>query len=126
MDTFTEKKKPTFLIVDDSILMRNMIRMYLNSFGFEIVAEAEDGIEAIQKYIRSKPDIVTMDITMPRMDGISAIKKIIKYDPTAKIIVCSAAGEKENIIQAIRAGAKDFLIKPLQQERIITSIKLLS
>lgn len=125
METRNEDKKPIFLIVDDSVLMRNMIRMYLYDFGFEVVVEAEDGIEAIEQYRRTKPDIITMDITMPRMDGIHAIKEIMTYDPAAKIVVCSATGKREMVTQAIKAGAKDFLLKPLQKERLAKSIEFL-
>ncbi|MCS6984431.1 MAG: response regulator [Leptospiraceae bacterium] len=110
------------LIVDDSGYMRQVIRKHLENKGYEIVGEAQDGLEAIQKYVELKPDIVTMDISMKKVGGIEATKKIKAIDPKAKIIIVSALGESRFIKEAIQAGAHDFIIKPFAEERLISSI----
>ena len=115
-------KKLRVLIVDDAIFMRTMIRDILEKNGFEIVGEAGSGKEAIEKFTRLKPDLVTMDIVMPEMGGIEAVKSIIKIDPTAKILMCSAMGQKALDIEAIQAGAKDFVVKPFQPSAVIEAI----
>lgn len=111
------------LVVDDAAFMRMMIKDILDKNGFEIVGEAADGHEAIEKFKELKPDLVTMDITMPEMDGITALKEIKAIDPTAKIIMCSAMGQQAMVIDAIQAGAKDFIVKPFQADRVIEAIK---
>jgi two-component system chemotaxis response regulator CheY len=111
------------LIVDDAAFMRMMIKDILVKNGFEVVAEAADGSQAVEKYFELKPDLVTMDITMPEMDGISALKEIKKTDPNAKIIMCSAMGQQSMVIDAIQAGAKDFIVKPFQADRVIEAIQ---
>lgn len=110
------------LIVDDAAFMRMMIKDILVKNGFEVVAEASDGREAIEKYQEYKPDLVTMDITMPEMDGITSLKKIRELDPQAKVIMCSAMGQQAMVIDAIQAGAKDFIVKPFQNDRVIEAI----
>lgn len=110
------------LIVDDAAFMRMMIKEILSKNGFEVVGEASDGLEAIEKYKEFKPDLITMDITMPEMDGIAALKEIKKLDPNAKIIMCSAMGQQAMVIDAIQAGAKDFIVKPFQADRVIEAI----
>ena len=115
-------KKIKVLIVDDAIFMRTMIRDILEKNGFEIVGEASSGKEAIEKYQRLKPDLVTMDIVMPEMGGIEAVKSIMKIDPNAKILMCSAMGQKALVIEAIQAGAKDFVVKPFQPSAVIEAI----
>jgi two-component system chemotaxis response regulator CheY len=110
------------LIVDDTAFMRMMLKTIITGKGYEVVGEAQDGIEAVEKYKELKPDIVTMDITMPRMDGIEAIKEIMKMDPDAKIIVCSAMGQKTLVIDALKLGAKDFIVKPFDADRVIEAI----
>ncbi|MER2237444.1 MAG: response regulator, partial [Psychrobacillus sp.] len=90
--------------------------------GFEVVGEAADGVQAVEKYAELKPDLVTMDITMPEMDGIEALKKIKEKDPSATIIMCSAMGQQAMVIDAIQAGAKDFIVKPFQADRVIEAI----
>lgn len=111
------------LIVDDAAFMRMMIRDILSKNGFEVVGEAQDGAQAIEKYKELKPDLITMDITMPEMDGISALKEIKKMDGNAKVIMCSAMGQQAMVIDAIQAGAKDFIVKPFQADRVIEAIK---
>jgi two-component system chemotaxis response regulator CheY len=110
------------LIVDDAAFMRMMIRGIVEPFGHEVVGEAKDGIEAIAKYKELKPDLVTLDITMPNMDGLEALKEIRKFDANAKIIMCSAMGQQSFVLDAIRAGAKDFLVKPFQPDRVMEAI----
>ncbi len=110
------------LIVDDAAFMRMMIKDILVKNGFEVVGEAADGAQAIEKYAELKPDLVTMDITMPEMDGIAALKKIKEKDPAATIIMCSAMGQQAMVIDAIQAGAKDFIVKPFQADRVIEAI----
>jgi two-component system, chemotaxis family, chemotaxis protein CheY len=111
------------LIVDDTLFMRTMLRKLLEDHGHQVVGEASTGEEAIQKYKILLPDLVTMDITMPDMDGISAAKEIIALDIKAKIIMCSAMGQQLLVLDAIKAGAKDFIVKPFQQERVLEAIK---
>lgn len=110
------------LIVDDAAFMRMMIRDILTKNGFEVVGEAEDGNQAIEKFKEVRPDLIMMDITMPEMDGIVALKEIKKIDPSAKIIMCSAMGQQTMVIDAIQAGAKDFIVKPFQTDRVIDAI----
>lgn len=110
------------LIVDDAAFMRMMIKDILTKNGFEIIGEATDGVHAIEKFKEVKPDLVTMDITMPEMDGITALKEIKKIDPNAKVIMCSAMGQQAMVIDAIQAGANDFIVKPFQNDRVLEAI----
>lgn len=110
------------LIVDDAAFMRMMIKDILAKNGYEIVGEAQDGKEAVEKYKELQPDLVTMDITMPEMDGITALKEIKNIDPKSIIIMCSAMGQQAMVIDAIQAGAKDFIVKPFQAERVLEAI----
>ncbi|MBO2518749.1 MAG: response regulator [Firmicutes bacterium] len=114
------------LVVDDTAFMRLTLRRTLERFGHEVVGEAADGEEAVQLYQELRPDLVTMDITMPKMDGITAIREIRKIDPRAKIIVCSAMGQKPMVIEALEAGAQDFLVKPFDAERVREAIERLN
>lgn len=111
------------LIVDDAAFMRMMVKDILSKNGFEVVGEAENGKVAIEKYKELKPDLVTMDITMPEMDGIAAVKKIKEIDDSARIIMCSAMGQQAMVIDAIQAGAKDFIVKPFQPDRVIEAVR---
>ena len=111
------------LIVDDAAFMRLMIKNMIEEAGYEVVGEASNGADGVEKYKKLKPDMVTMDITMPEMDGIQALKEIRRFDPDAKILMCSAMGQEALIVEAIKAGAKDFIAKPFQKERVIESIK---
>ncbi|MNH95794.1 Chemotaxis protein CheY [compost metagenome] len=111
------------LVVDDAAFMRMMLKDILIKGGHEIIGEAENGIVAIEKYKKLLPDLVTMDITMPEMEGIEALKHIKKEDPKAKVIMCSAMGQQAMVVNAIQAGAKDFIVKPFQADRVLESIK---
>ncbi|MBE6064857.1 response regulator [Clostridium cochlearium] len=111
------------LIVDDAAFMRMMIKDILEKNGFEVVGEANNGIKAVELYKKEKPDVVTMDITMPDMDGIEAVKEIKSIDPDAKVIMCSAMGQQTMVMDAIKAGAKDFIVKPFQPDRVLEAIK---
>jgi two-component system, chemotaxis family, chemotaxis protein CheY len=111
------------LIVDDAAFMRMMIKDILTKNGFEVVGEAADGNQAVDKYKELSPDLVTMDITMPEKDGIAALKEIKALDGNAKIIMCSAMGQQAMVIDAIQAGAKDFIVKPFQADRVIEAIQ---
>ncbi len=110
------------LIVDDAAFMRMMIKDILTKNGFEVVGEAQDGNQAIEKYKELEPDLVTLDITMPEMDGITALKEIKGTNPEAKVIMCSAMGQQAMVIDAIQAGAKDFIVKPFQADRVLEAI----
>lgn len=110
------------LIVDDAAFMRMMIRDILSKNGFEVVGEAQDGAQAVEKFKELHPDLITMDITMPEMDGIAALKEIKSIDPNAKVIMCSAMGQQAMVIDAIQAGAKDFIVKPFQSDRVVEAI----
>ena len=111
------------LICDDAAFMRMMIKDILTKNGYGIAGEAENGVVAIDKYNETKPDLVLMDITMPEMDGIQALKKIRENDPSAVVIMCSAMGQQAMVIEAIQSGAKDFIVKPFQAERVLEAVK---
>jgi len=111
------------LIVDDAAFMRMMVKDILTKNGFDVVGEAADGAQAVEKFKELKPDLVTMDITMPEMDGITALKEIKGIDPNARVIMCSAMGQQAMVIDAIQAGAKDFIVKPFQADRVIEAIQ---
>ncbi|MCM3759807.1 response regulator [Alkalihalobacillus oceani] len=113
----------SILIVDDAAFMRMMIKDILSKNGFEVVGEAANGAEAVEKYKELNPDLVTMDITMPEMDGIQALKEIKQIDGGAKVIMCSAMGQQSMVIDAIQSGAKDFIVKPFQADRVLEAIK---
>lgn len=111
------------LIVDDAAFMRMMIKDILTKNGFEIVGEADNGARAIEKYKEHTPDLVIMDITMPEVDGIAAVKEIKKINSDSKIIMCSAMGQQAMVIESIQAGARDFIVKPFQAERVVEAVK---
>src|SRR5213592_204815 len=103
--------------------MRTMISDILAQAGFEVVGEAETGSQAVEKYRQLKPDLVTMDIVMPDMGGIDAVRAIVKDDPDAKILMCSAMGQQALVVEAIQAGAKDFVVKPFQPSRVLEAVQ---
>ena len=111
------------LVVDDAAFMRMMVKDILTKNGYEVVGEAENGMKALEKNQELKPDLTTMDITMPEMDGISAVKEIKKVDPNAKIVMCSAMGQQAMVIEAIQAGARDFIVKPFQPDRVLEAVR---
>ncbi|WP_312459174.1 MULTISPECIES: response regulator [Proteiniclasticum] len=111
------------MIVDDAIFMRMKLKDILEKNGYEVVAEAQNGADAIEKFRAERPDIVTMDITMPEMDGIEALKGIKRIDPSAKVIMCSAMGQQAMVMEAIQSGALDFIVKPFETDRVIDSIQ---
>ena len=110
------------LIVDDAAFMRMMLKDILSKNGFDVVGEAENGKEAVTKYEELKPDIVTMDITMPEMDGIAAVKEIKEKHSDAKVVMVSAMGQQAMVIEAIRSGAADFIVKPFQPDRVLEAL----
>lgn len=111
------------LICDDAAFMRMMIKDILTKNGYNVAGEAENGVKAVEKYNELKPDLVLMDITMPEMDGIQALKKIKETDSSALVIMCSAMGQQAMVIESIQAGAKDFIVKPFQADRVIEAVK---
>lgn len=115
-------KKTKVLITDDSIVMRKMINEILNENGFEIVGEAKDGGEAYDLYKELKPDLVTMDIVMPREDGIETLKRIMEFDPKARIIIVSGLHQKALLFEAMETGAKDYVIKPFDKEELVEAL----
>ena len=114
------------LICDDAAFMRMMIKDILTKNGYNVAGEAENGAKAVEKYNELKPDLVLMDITMPEMDGIQALKNIKASDAGAQVIMCSAMGQQAMVIEAIQAGAKDFIVKPFQADRVLEAVKTLS
>ena len=111
------------LICDDAAFMRMMIKDILTKNGYNVVGEAENGAKAVEKYQELKPDLVLMDITMPEMDGIQALKAIKAADPSATVIMCSGMGQQAMVIESIQSGAKDFIVKPFQQDRVLEAVR---
>ena len=111
------------LICDDAAFMRMMIKDILTKNGYTVAGEAENGLKAVEKYAELKPDLVLMDITMPEMDGIQALKKIKSTDPAASVIMCSAMGQQAMVIESIQAGARDFIVKPFQADRVLEAVR---
>lgn len=111
------------MIVDDAAFMRATLKDVITKGGYNVVAEAVNGVDAIDKYKIHKPDVVTLDITMPEMDGLQALGKLIEIDQQARVIMCSAIGQQANVMEAIKCGAKDFIVKPFQPDRVIQAIK---
>jgi two-component system chemotaxis response regulator CheY len=109
------------LVVDDAMFMRSMIKDILKLAGgrYEVVGEATNGKEAIDRYRELRPQLVTMDIVMPHLDGIEATREILKVDPAANIVICSAMGQEALVVESISAGAKDFIVKPFTSERVL-------
>lgn len=112
----------TFLVVDDAIFMRTVLKKMLTEAGFTVAGEAGNGLQAIEMAEQLKPDVVTLDITMPEMDGIEAIEKILEVSPDTKIIMCSAMGQHSKVVEAIKRGARDFIVKPFEKTRVLQAI----
>ncbi len=110
------------LIADDSSFMRTILKKVLLPAGYDIAGEAANGLEAVERFTELKPDLVILDVTMPEIDGIEALRRIMTLDPEALCIICSAIGQRWMIVQAIEYGAKDFIVKPFQADRILTAI----
>ncbi len=115
----------TVLVCDDAIFMRTMITDILTQAGYEVVGEAESGAQAVERYRELRPNMVTMDIVMPDMGGIDAVREIVKIDPEARILMCSAMGQQALVVEAIQAGAKDFVVKPFQPSRVLEAVQRL-
>ncbi len=113
------------LITDDALFMRTTLRNILTKNGYEVVGEAANGRESVELFLKTRPDIVTMDITMPEMDGITAVKEIRKLDAGANVIMCTAMGQKNMVMEAVAAGARDFIVKPFQPDKVIEAIQKL-
>ncbi|NYB72604.1 MULTISPECIES: response regulator [Sedimentibacter] len=111
------------MIVDDAAFMRMMIKDTLLKNGYENIIEAADGEIAVQSYKTEKPDLTLMDITMPNKNGLEALKEIKEMDPSAKIVMCSAMGQESMVVEAIRSGAKDFIVKPFKAERVLKTVQ---
>ncbi len=110
------------MIVDDAAFMRATLKDLLTKGGFEVICEAVNGQDAIDKYKVHKPELITMDITMPEMDGLQALKSIMEIDSSANVIMCSALGQQSSVLEAIKSGAKDFIVKPFQPDRVIEAL----
>lgn len=111
------------LIVDDAVFMRTVLKKMLTEENYEVVGEASNGHEAIKKAQELQPDVVTLDITMPEMDGVTALPEILKASPNSKVIMCSAMGQQPMVVDAIKNGAKDFIVKPFQKARVVQAIE---
>ncbi|MDD2282337.1 MAG: response regulator [Eubacteriales bacterium] len=115
--------KKRILVVDDAAFMRMMIRDILTKNNFEVAGEATNGEEAVSKYIELKPDLVTLDITMPGMDGVTVLKKIRQHDPAARVVMCSAMGQQAMVVEAIQNGARDFINKPFHPQKVVEILR---
>ncbi len=111
------------LICDDAVFMRTMVADILRGAGYEVVGEAETGVQAVEQYKALQPDLVTMDIVMPDMGGIDAVREIRRHDPGARILMCSAMGQQALVVEAIQAGASDFVVKPFQPSRVLDAVE---
>jgi two-component system chemotaxis response regulator CheY len=111
------------LVVDDALFMRKVVSDALNKGGHEVIGEAANGHEAVEQFQSLKPEVMTLDITMPEKDGLSALKEIIAMDPQARVVMCSALGQESKVLEAIKAGAKDFVVKPFQPDRVLSAIE---
>jgi two-component system chemotaxis response regulator CheY len=113
----------SILIVDDAVFMRTVLKKMLTEEGYDVVGEASNGVEAITKAKEFLPDVITLDITMPEMDGVTAIPGILKNSPNSKVIMCSAMGQQPMVVEAIKNGAKDFIVKPFQKARVLQAVE---
>ena len=110
------------LVVDDAAFMRKVLTDTLSKGGHEVVGEAANGMEAVDRFRELRPELTTLDITMPEKDGLTALREILSFDPSAKVVMCSALGQESKVLEAIRAGAKDFVVKPFQPERVLDAV----
>jgi two-component system chemotaxis response regulator CheY len=110
------------LVVDDAAFMRKMVTDALSQGGHDVIGEAADGVEAVDRWQELRPDLTTLDITMPEKDGLAALREIISIDPTAKVIMCSALGQERKVLESIKLGAKDFVVKPFKPDRVLDAV----
>lgn len=110
------------LVVDDAAFMRKLVSDALTQGGHEVVGEASNGVEAVERFKELAPEVTTLDITMPEKDGLTALTEILALDPSARVIMCSALGQESKVLEAIKAGAKDFVVKPFQPERVLDAV----
>lgn len=110
------------LVVDDTAFMRKVVSDALAAAGHEVVGEAANGREAVERFQELRPDLATLDITMPEKDGIAALKEILAFDPSARVVMCSALGQEAKVLESIKAGARDFVVKPFQPERLVEAV----
>jgi two-component system chemotaxis response regulator CheY len=110
------------LVVDDAAFMRKMLSDVLGKGGHEVVGEAGNGNQAVEQYQALRPDIMTLDITMPEKDGLAALKEILTLDSSAKVIMCSALGQEAKVLEAVKTGARDFVVKPFKPERVLDAV----
>ena len=110
------------LVVDDAVFMRKMVSDALAKNGHEVIGEASNGAEAVQRYQELQPEVTTLDITMPEKDGVAALKEIISIDPAARVVMCSALGQESKVLESIKLGAKDFVVKPFQADRVLEAV----
>jgi two-component system chemotaxis response regulator CheY len=110
------------MVVDDAAFMRKMLTDALAGGGHEVVGEAANGVEAVAKFRELRPEVTTLDITMPEKDGLEALREILAHDPSARVVMCSALGQESKVLEAIRSGAKDFVVKPFQAERVLAAV----
>ncbi|MBM3273667.1 MAG: response regulator [Candidatus Sericytochromatia bacterium] len=119
----SDDKKIRVMIVDDSLTLRTMFKKSLTDTEFDTVAEAADGGEALEKYKQHRPDLVVMDIVMPEVDGVTALSNIIDFDPEAKVIMVSSLGSKDKVLESIKKGAKNFIMKPFERDTLLQALK---
>ena len=110
------------LVVDDAVFMRKVVSDALNKGGHEVIGEAANGQEAVDQFQSLKPEVMTLDITMPEKDGLAALQEIIGLDPSARVIMCSALGQESKVLESIKIGAKDFIVKPFKAERVLGAV----
>src|SRR5918911_3463227 len=110
------------LVVDDAAFMRKMVSDALTKGGHEVIGEAGNGVEAVARFQELRPEVMTLDITMPEKDGLEALREIIALDPTAKVVMCSALGQESKVLESVKLGAKDFVVKPFQADRVLEAI----
>jgi two-component system chemotaxis response regulator CheY len=110
------------LVVDDAMFMRKMVKDALSAAGHEVVGEAANGVEAVARFRELKPDLTTLDITMPEKDGLAALADIVGTDPSARVVMCSALGQETKVVEALKLGAKDFVVKPFQADRVVAAV----
>ncbi|MSR07533.1 MAG: response regulator [Gemmatimonadetes bacterium] len=113
----------TVLVCDDAAFMRAMLSDILTQAGLDVVGEAQSGLEAVQKFRDLRPDLVTMDLLMPDMGGIDAVREIVAFDPKARVLMCSAMGQQSLVLEALQAGARDFIVKPFQPSRVLEAVE---